>query len=167
MHKLNYKYIYQLSKGRGITEKWLFADYDLSDANRAKKLWITWIIPGLLPYCSCPASKHRTREISQMSEVSAGFCRDIRWAFGQIVYGSEHFWHLLLIGHQKKQSLNEFCSVSASLGEGRQLPWLSQLAHHVVLISFKSNDYNCFLSRCSSDLGTTTATWKNPRFMKG
>lgn len=104
MHKLNYEYIYQLSKGRGITEKWLFADYQFSDANRAKKLCITWIFPGLLPHCSCPTSKHRTREMSsQMSGVSARFCRDIRWAFGQIVYGSEHFWHLLLIGYQKSK----------------------------------------------------------------
>lgn len=53
----------QLSKGRRITEKWIPADDQLSDVNRAQKLYITWIFPGL-PHHSCPISKHRTREMS-------------------------------------------------------------------------------------------------------
>lgn len=79
---------------------------------------------------------------------------------------SEAFWHFLLIGHHKAKSEWILQCVSASLGEGRQLLWLSQLAHHATLISFKSNSYNCFSSRCFSDSGTTTATWEKPRLMK-
>lgn len=41
-----------------------------SDVNKAKKPCTTWIFPGHLPHCSCPVSKHRTREMSfQMSGV--------------------------------------------------------------------------------------------------
>lgn len=41
-----------------------------SDVNKAKKPYTTWIFPGHLPHCSCPVSKHRTREMSsQMSGV--------------------------------------------------------------------------------------------------
>lgn len=101
-----------------------------------------------------------------ISDVWSQSARSCRWAFGEIVYRSEHFLHLLLIGHQKSKVWINFAVCVCITGRRQTAPVALPAGTPCRLISFKSNSYNCLLSRCFSDLGTTTAKWKNSRFMK-